>query len=161
MKFEFELTLDDYKKAYLNLLKRQLLNNLFFFLGLIIIISCYCYYFTDYKLANYVSSFFSLLILILIVGIIPAYLNYKRSLKTINSNSEFFGKKSFELTYEGLKSTSENSSSYYRWKDIKQIYSTKKYGFVILINKKSILFRNDNRGFIQKLKEFKKKYSSK
>lgn len=159
MKFDFELTVEDYKKASFKILKRNFLFAFIFFLVFSVFVSFLNYLEDRYKLANYLASYFSLLFIVLVMWIIPVYRNYKKSQKFVNSNSGLFGLKSFELTKEGLIHFNENKPSTYKWKEIKRIYLIKSYGFIVLRNKTSILFKNNNLEFAQKLKEYRKKYS--
>lgn len=159
MKFDFDLNQQDYERAYLELSKKHFLFAFLYFLGFSLFVS-YLNYLEDYKWGSYGVSYLFIFFLVVVLWVIPSYRNYNKSLKIINSNPDFFGFKSFELTKEGLISSNQNKSSYYKWKDMKRIHSTKNYGFVILRNNLSILFKNDNNEIVKKIKEYKRNYSS-
>ncbi len=160
MKLEYNLNIDDFKKAMLEQFKKRYFSAILIHIPFSLLLS-FLFVQKEFNWNRLLIAFVVFFIILMTSLIIPDFLKHNKILKSLNSNPKLFGKKTLDLNESGIKQFSENSVEveFYKWQEIKKVSKTENYAFITLKNNTSIILPNSKK-HIDQLKQNLKKYGT-
>ena len=161
MKLDYNLDINDFKKAMLEQFKKRYFFAIFIYIPFSLLIS-FLFVQKEFIWNRFLISFVVFFIFFMATMIIPDFLKHTKIVKSLNSNPKVFGKKTLEINDSGIRQFSENilEIGFYKWQEVKKISKTENYTFITLKNSISIILPKTEIEYINVLKQYLKKYGT-